>query len=79
MWQCANCGYTDEDGSTFEEEIDPENPDEIVRYCPECGSDEVYQVDEEDDDDLYDDDDEEWEDEDEDFEDAVDEVDDDTW
>jgi hypothetical protein len=45
MWQCENCGYTDEDGTTFEVEVDEDNPEESVRYCPECGSDEVYQVD----------------------------------
>ena len=57
MWQCDNCGYTDEDGTTFEEEASETNPDEVVRYCPECGSDEVYPVEEEDDD-FEDDDDE---------------------
>ena len=59
MWQCDNCGYTDENGTTFEEELDPESG-ENVRYCPECGSDEVYQVDEDDEpeaNDLYDDED----------------------
>ena len=68
MWQCDNCGYTDEDGTTFEEEIDEENPDEVVRYCPECGSDEVYQVEEDEigDEEEYEDDEEEEEDEDED-------------
>jgi hypothetical protein len=58
MWQCDNCGYTDEDATTFEEEYDAESG-ETVRYCPECGSDEVFQVDEDadgdaDDDDFYD-------------------------
>ncbi len=47
MWQCDNCGYTDEDGKSFEADFDPE-AGENVRYCPECGSDEVYQVDDED-------------------------------
>lgn len=40
MWQCDNCGYTDEDGTTFEEETE-ESLEDTVRYCPECGSDEV--------------------------------------
>ena len=40
MWQCDNCGYTDEDGATFEEETE-ESLEDTVRYCPECGSDEV--------------------------------------
>ena len=59
MWQCDNCGYTDEDGATFEEEPKGSNPEAPVRYCPECGSDEVYAVeeDEEDLDDEEDDDD----------------------
>ena len=72
MWQCDNCGYTDEDGSSFEEDLDAESG-EKVRYCPECGSDEVYQVDEDepDDNDLSEDEvddedeDEEWSDEEE--------------
>ena len=34
MWQCDNCGYTDEDGSTFEEEYDRESED-TLRFCPE--------------------------------------------
>ena len=69
MWQCDNCGYTDEDGATFDEEPKGTVPEEVVRYCPECGSDEVYAVeeDEEDLDDEEDDDDDE-EDWDEDFE-----------
>ena len=67
MWQCDNCGYTDEDGTTFEEEASETNPDEVVRYCPECGSDEVYPVEEEDDD--FEDDEEEEEEEEEDDED----------
>ena len=46
MWQCDNCGYTDEDGSSFEEETEPGQKD-AVRYCPECGSDEVFMVDDE--------------------------------
>ena len=50
MWQCDNCGYTDEDGTTFEEETE-EGMEEPVRYCPECGSDEVFLVDDEDEDD----------------------------
>jgi ribosomal protein L37AE/L43A len=53
MWQCDNCGYTDEDGTTFEEETE-EGSDETVRYCPECGSDEVFMVEEGDDDDFED-------------------------
>jgi segregation and condensation protein B len=78
MWQCDNCGYTDEDGSTFEEEIDEENPEQVVHYCPECGSDEVYQVDadddEEDDDEELDEaeeeeDDEDWDEDEDDYED----------
>jgi rubredoxin len=70
MWQCDNCGYTDEDGATFEEEPKGSTPDAVVRYCPECGSDEVYAVeeDEEDLDDEEDDDDDDEEDWDEDFE-----------
>ena len=48
MWQCDNCGYTDEDGTTFEEETE-ESLEDAVRYCPECGSDEVFLVDEEED------------------------------
>jgi len=57
MWQCDNCGYTDEDGTTFEEETE-EGSEDTVRYCPECGSDEVFMVDEEGegDDDFEDDD-----------------------
>jgi ribosomal protein S27AE len=51
MWQCDNCGYTDEDGTTFEEETE-EGMEEPVRYCPECGSDEVFLVDDEDEDEL---------------------------
>ena len=47
MWQCDNCGYTDENGTTFEEETE-EGMDETIRYCPECGSDEVFLVDDED-------------------------------
>ena len=81
MWQCDNCGYTDEDGTTFEEEIDEENPEEVVRYCPECGSDEVYQVDEDDigDEEDYEDEeedeeeDDDWDDEDYDEDDDLDE------
>lgn len=46
MWQCDNCGYTDEDGTTFEEETE-EGSEDTVRYCPECGSDEVFMVEEE--------------------------------
>ena len=46
MWQCDNCGYTDEDGSTFEEETE-ESLEDAVHFCPECGSDEVFQVDDE--------------------------------
>jgi len=46
MWQCDNCGYTDEDGTTFEEETE-EALEDAVRYCPECGSDEVFLVDDE--------------------------------
>jgi ribosomal protein S27AE len=46
MWQCDNCGYTDEDGTTFEEETE-ESLEDTVRYCPECGSDEVFLKDEE--------------------------------
>jgi len=57
MWQCDNCGYTDEDGTTFEEDAG-EGVGETVRYCPECGSDEVFMVDE-DEDDLYGEDEEE--------------------
>ena len=53
MWQCDNCGYTDEDGTTFEEETE-EGMEEPVRYCPECGSDEVFLVDDEDDEDEAD-------------------------
>ncbi len=71
MWQCDNCGYTDEDGATFEEEPKGTGPEAAVRYCPECGSDEVYAVeeDEEDlDDDEEDEDDDDEEDWDEDFE-----------
>ena len=54
MWQCDNCGYTDEDGTTFEEEVvesseASDEAQEAVRYCPECGSDEVFLVEEEDD------------------------------
>jgi|GEM_PF-1137625 len=49
MWQCDNCGYTDEDGTTFEEETE-EGMEEPVRYCPECGSDEVFLVDDEEED-----------------------------
>jgi ribosomal protein S27AE len=44
MWQCDNCGYTDEDVSSFEEETE-EGIEDTVRYCPECGSDEVFLVD----------------------------------
>ena len=79
MWQCDNCGYTDEDGSTFEEEIDEENPEQVVHYCPECGSDEVYQVDADDDEEDDDDDeleeaeeeedDEDWDEDEDDYED----------
>jgi len=47
MWQCDNCGYNDEEGTTFEEEIEA-GPGPAVRFCPECGSDEVFLVDEED-------------------------------
>ncbi len=72
MWQCDNCGYTDEDGTTFEKEVSEENPDEVIRYCPECGSDEVYMIDEEDDEELFED-----EEEDEDEEDDDDDDDDD--
>jgi RNase P subunit RPR2 len=72
MWQCDNCGYTDEDGSTFEEEASETNPDEVVRYCPECGSDEVYAVEEEDDEDFEEDEEEEEEEEDEEEEDDED-------
>jgi hypothetical protein len=67
MWQCENCGYTDDDGSTFEVEVDDESS-ETVRYCPECGSDEVFLMDELDDDsdspfdEDEDDDDQEYED-----------------
>jgi len=57
MWQCDNCGYTDEEGVTFEEETSTENPEETVRYCPECGSDEVFLVEEMDEDDEDDDED----------------------
>ncbi len=46
MWQCDNCGYTDEDGTTFDEETE-KGQEDAVRYCPECGSDEVFQVDDE--------------------------------
>ncbi len=89
MWQCDNCGYTDENGTTFEEEVSEDNPAEVVRYCPECGSDEVYAVDDdeeenldedEEDDDFEDDDEEdldEDEDEDEDWDDDEDEEDED--
>jgi hypothetical protein len=49
MWQCDNCGYTDEDGTTFEEERE-EGVEGPVRYCPECGSDEVFLVDDEEED-----------------------------
>lgn len=81
MWQCDNCGYTDEDGGSFEEETQ-EGVEDSVRYCPECGSDEVFEVDDdqdpddlddEDDDDLDDD----WDDGDGDRDDSVD--DDDDW
>ena len=44
MRQCDNCGYTDEDGGSFEEETEVGQKD-AVRYCPECGSDEVFMVD----------------------------------
>jgi Zn finger protein HypA/HybF involved in hydrogenase expression len=44
MWQCDNCGYTDEDVTAFEEDTE-EGLEDTVRYCPECGSDEVFQVD----------------------------------
>jgi predicted nucleic acid-binding Zn-ribbon protein len=65
MWQCDNCGYTDEDGTTFEEETE-EGSEETVRYCPECGSDEVFIVDEEGEgDDDFEDDGEEEDDEEE--------------
>jgi len=89
MWQCDNCGYTDEDGTTFEEEVDEENPDEVVRYCPECGSDEVYQVeedeigdeeefeDEEDEDEEEDD--EDWDEDDEDYDEDDDLDEDESW
>jgi ribosomal protein S27AE len=73
MWQCDNCGYTDEDGATFEEEPNETNPEEIVRYCPECGSDEVYAVEEEDDDDPDEEEEEEEEEDDEDWEEDVEE------
>jgi len=46
MWTCQNCGFSDENGDSFEEEYDPES-EETVRYCPECGSDEVFLVEEE--------------------------------
>jgi hypothetical protein len=49
MWQCDNCGYTDEDVTAFEEDTE-EGLEEPVRYCPECGSDEIFQVDDDDDD-----------------------------
>jgi len=73
MWQCDNCGYTDDDGTTFEAETE-EGSTETVRYCPECGSDEVFMVDEEggDDDDF-----EEGEDEEEEAEEDLDTWDDD--
>jgi ribosomal protein S27AE len=51
MWQCDNCGYTDEEGVTFDEETSEENPAETVRYCPECGSDDVFLVEDMDEDD----------------------------
>lgn len=68
MWQCDNCGYTDEDGATFEEEPKGAKSEVPVRYCPECGSDEVYAV-EEDEEDLDEDDDEDEDEEDDDEED----------
>ena len=50
MWQCDNCGYTDEEGTTFEmhneQDEDTDDEEEVVQYCPECGSDEVFLVDE---------------------------------
>ncbi|NNF08219.1 MAG: hypothetical protein HKN21_15755 [Candidatus Eisenbacteria bacterium] len=41
MWTCQNCGYSDETGETFESEFQ-DMTGETVRYCPECGSDEVF-------------------------------------
>ena len=57
MWQCDNCGYTDEDGTTFEEQVteNGEDEEETSRFCPECGSDEVFEVDEDEDADDFDD------------------------
>jgi len=46
MWTCQNCGYSEEAGDSFEEELDDDG--EVLRYCPECGSDEVVRGDDED-------------------------------
>jgi len=48
MWVCQNCGTSDETEDVFDEELDVVTG-ETVRYCPECGSDEVIEADDDDD------------------------------